>query len=728
MRQIVAAALLGAVLTGLSACKYNEHRGFDCTLEDQDGVPTATVTSEKHWYGCIGYLHARDRAWQMDYLRRTARGQRAEVFGSEYEEADGFLRFLHLAEEAQRLVRELPERDRKFLERYSEGVNEGFAKTLEDNGHAAREFTQLGYKPAPWTPEDSLVVLMLQAFSNTQDSYEAELNETQAYQRFGALAPQLMNATGLPWDVSILRDGEFEPASHPAASSRDDRYFASKQRVVSDSVLNADTGAIYAYLHRVMPKRGFGSNSWAVAPSRSATGNAWFSNDPHVELGYPTFWYTAVIRGPSRSVYGVSVPGVPFIASGANNNVTWGLTTSFIDVAELYFLPSTEAVKGLPSYSVALPVAGIPGYATVLRWSGYATRGEDISTFLHLREADSIDDMDQRISAMHIPSWNLVFVDRKGEIGYRSTGRFPRHVGPEAFGMQIYAKSIEVPQWDFLSSEESPHVLRPKRPFLITANNRQWPAQAKLNAGRAHEPGFRATRIEQLLNAQPKHSLETLQRTQCDSKSIDASYYAPRFAERLKAIGKPASVDQAVFDRAMAEIPAWNFRTDVDCTLCGLYHKWIDVVRSSGLSWNGVMRALDEPSMKDTVDALISSGFERSVADWTQLKGTPFVAWGDVHKASFLHPLERSAFDPGGSIPAAGDRHTVSPGTSSWMDDHYEVNTGASHRLIVEMTQDGPRIWRALAGPNSAREEIRVDAPNSPWQKWSKCQYQEISL
>ncbi len=733
--------LLPSLLLGLSACKYSEHQGFDCTLEDQSGVPTASVSSEKHWYGCMGYLHGRDRAWQMDYLRRTARGQRAEVFGSDYEEADGFLRFLHLGEEADRLVRELSDHDRMLLERYAEGANEGIAQTLAENSdparHAAREFTQIGYKPATWTPADTLVVLMLQAFSNSQDSYEIELNETEAYQRFGALAPKLMSPDGLPWDVSILREGEFEPASRSAKiDSVLERLHLPNVRLNPqrtglsgvEATLSADTRAISAYLQRVMPHRGTGSNSWAVAPSRSATGHAWFSNDPHVELGYPTFWYTAVIRGPSQSIYGVSVPGVPFIASGATDKISWGLTTSFIDVAELYFLPADEAVKGLPAYSVALPVAGLPGYATVLRWSGYATHGDDISAFLHLREAKSVDDMDSRISAMHIPTWNLVFVDRNGDIGYRSTGRFPRHVGPQPFGMQVYQKSAEVPSWEFLSSEESPHVLRPKRPFLVTANNRQWPVQAKLSAGRAHEPGFRATRIEELLNAQPKHSLETLQRTQCDSKSVDASYYAPRFAERLKTLGKPDGVDQAVFDQAMAQIPTWDFRTGVDCTLCGLYHKWLDVVRSEGLTWNGVMRALDEPAMKDTVDRLVSSGFQRSVTDWTQLKGTPFVVWGDVHKASFLHPLGRSAFDPGGSLPAAGDRHTVSPGTSSWDNDHYEVSSGASHRLIVEMTEDGPRIWRALAGPNSARDDVRVDAPDSPWQKWSKCQYQEINL
>ncbi|MCM2278583.1 MAG: penicillin acylase family protein [Oligoflexia bacterium] len=719
------------VILGMSGALASEPR-LGCGLwRDARGIPHLRAATDTEAFGCLGYAHGRDRAWQMDYLRRVAQGRLAEVMGSGSVKSDFTMRLLGLAEQARRLAGGLGPEGRARLEAYARGATLGLEEAVREGVYEFRDF---GYTPEAWRPEDSLALLLLQSFDQTRKTYQQRIIQSELRERLGPEAEALTQDDLLPWDAAILKVGEYRKGS--AAASVSPRSAGSAP---------ASAAAELRALFESVEELGLGSNNWVLAPSRSASGKAWLANDPHLALKYPSFWHWTHLSSPGLEVIGAAVPGIPAIVSGANRQVAWGLTNSYLDVTDAHFVPREElksARKERPTIWVkfwkfrlpfffktfqrteqgwpVVPVSSAPkvpaGREVVLRWSGFGIEASDVENLLRVMSARSVAELDQRLAGTGIPSWNFVFADVTGSIGYRAVGRIPKYDGVKSpYGIPE-SSLAELPRWTIRKPEEMPAVRDPARGFVVTANNRHWPVEARDFGGRAYSRGFRAFRIEELLLSRPKHDFESQRRIQCDVQAVDARFFLKPLLALAREAGSASPAFQAL-EKWQAE---GKFETTPDCQACGLYRLWMNgVMERLQLREGGLFRALGKPDYPGLREAVLGALEEAAAAALGK-------TWGTLHRAPFVH-LAGVDYRPKEPIPTSGDEQSVSPGTADWEHGLLLHRSGASQRLIVELS-DPPRIRLVLPGLVQDTENIELARPDGPWMKWERCELEPVEF
>ncbi len=704
---------LGVSFFVLPALSHATH----CELfEDSLRIPHAKAATNRDATYCFGYLHGRDRAWQMDYFRRTTRGENAEVHGLAHIKGDLMMRLLDLPTHAERLWEKLSEEDKRWLKDYAAGVNHGFRVARQQ---PSKEFRQ-GYPfPEAWKPQHSLALLLLQSFDQTRKTFSVEWDEAKARMRWGDKVASLHDPDGVPWDTTVLKKGEY-PASTTARPAP-----AAGQPV---------TGTWQRFPTPFGEESG--SNNWAVAPSRSRSGHALLANDPHLDLKTPMFWHWVHIESPDLDVVGASLPGIPVVVSGSNRKVSWGLTNAYVNTADIVRLSDAEAkqlksfrpwvwvkwgflkfpfffksFERTPDHLPVLPIDSDSPRPLVLKWSGFHLRGEDVAAMRRIMQASSAEEAEATLSQVGVPAWNFVFADVKGKIGHRVVGRGIRTQGKDAFGIRE-GTLAEASNPDFLTPEEIPHVFNPKRGYVATANNRHWPADSSLYGGRGYAAGFRAWRLDALLEGTPKHDVESFRRIQCDTYASDGQFLAPLVVKGLG--GGEWSADQKAW---IKQLENWDFSTGTDCAVCGVFRRVLDLSYSRLMVEEIGFWRLGQENHEEW-RAIVQDSFKQA---WKEIDGRK---WGEVHKNPFPHLSGRKewAFSP--VVPTPGDKQTLNPGSVRWNEDenYYEHHAGASERLIVEM-KPTPELWLVLPGLNS-RYDSHEDA--KPWQDWVDCKQHRV--
>lgn len=719
---------------------------FHCNIwEDTQEISHIQADSDLNAYACFGYIHGRDRAWEIDFLRRTVHGRKAELLGSKEIRSDFFMRLLQLPKKADQIFDELPKSQQELLRAYSKGVNQGFLAATQKGVYELRRWNE---SPDPWTPIDSIALILLQSFDQTKRSFLTEYDESKNLSRHGEKAIPLFIRDEMPWDQTILKNGEY-PVRNLSTKNK------TEPEVKEASLKNAHTivASVKDFLEELpdlVPPSGIGSNNWVIAPSMSRSGHAWLANDPHLELRHPSLWHWTHVESPSLNVIGAALPGVPLIVSGANQKLAWGLTNSYLDVADLTLIPSEQLENSdqdrpliwfklgfikLPFFfkktlhtvhdRPILPLEGPKGKSIVLNWTGFDLKGSDFLGFFELMKSTQASEANQALSRIGVPSWNFVFADTQGNIGYRAIGRVPRKETQKSYGiteqsLEAFEQSIQTQK--ILSADEMPHVLNPNRGWIATANSRQWPSNSKFSPGRAQAQGFRQFRIEELLTQNHPHDFQSLSRVQCDTQAVDARFILPLL---LKTVSITPELSPA------AELlKNWNFQTNLECVACALFRRWMDRIRAdSGLNLPAIYRILHSSdhelysSLKTTIQntlSLAQSDVRKNNPSSTQFE---FPKWGEIHGCLFPHLGDREFFNDLG-ISTPGDEESVNPGNSEWNQGYFRQTSGASQRLIVELT-DPPTIYSILPGSIQDIEKRDFEKPNSPWRKWVACEYEK---
>ncbi len=300
-------------------------RGRVEVLRDRWGIPHLFADNDHDLFAAQGFVHAQDRLWQMEALRRFNAGRLSEIAGEAAVGADVFARMLGLPGMRRRAAAALPESERAMAEAYAEGVNAYLAHRGSD---LPLEFRSMSFKPEPWTGEDEFSFLIYNSWNLS----------------FASLATKLF-ALVKGKDLSLREWNDLFPSS-PAESLPPDPYF--------DSLAKLRIGALHPgvlAMHRAMPEPwdaktlgtrilamspGAVSNSWAV--SRSADGKPLLANDPHLGLGLPAIWYHCHLHAPGIDAAGASVPGSPGIVLGRNARVAWGFTNVMLDAIDVLLL------------------------------------------------------------------------------------------------------------------------------------------------------------------------------------------------------------------------------------------------------------------------------------------------------------------------------------------------------------------------------------------------------
>jgi penicillin amidase len=294
---------------------------------DDLGVPTIHAVSRIDAVRALGFLHAQDRFFQMDLLRRQGAAELAEIFGSVAAQSDRQRRIHRFRDVARRVVAQLPADDRALLSAYSEGANAGLSAL------AAKPFEYLVLRtdPAPWQPEDSILVFYAMFFELHDEMGRGESNLGYLHDTLPSEMFHFISPAGTDWDAPLVGE-TFEQPPVPAPNVIDLR--TRRAAVPKTTRLQPEIETQIAAA---------GSNNWAVAAAHSADGHAWLANDIHITLGVPNIIYRAsVIRpdemGGTVRITGGTLPGAPFVVVGSNGHVAWGLTNAYGDWTDLVVL------------------------------------------------------------------------------------------------------------------------------------------------------------------------------------------------------------------------------------------------------------------------------------------------------------------------------------------------------------------------------------------------------
>ena len=507
---------------------------------DSLGVPLIRASNRLDAARAMGFVHAQERYFQMDLMRRRGAGELSALFGSATVNLDESIRRHGLRGVAIASLRQLPANQQALLTAYTAGVNAGLASL----GARPPEYFLLRSEPEPWRPEDSVLVgfamfLTLQGDGGAMDFRRATI--------LGALPPaaaEFFFPLASEWDAAI-DDSVLPPAPVPGPDLLN--FAAPNKPVATDSGVGAAGIELLprAWRERMRFRGGSaeddhlvpGSNSWGVHGAASATGGAIICNDMHLDLGIPNVWFRVCLEwteagGRNRRLVGASLAGVPTMVVGSNGDIAWGFTNATIDNADVveievdpksplrYRAPGgwrkfddvieTFIVRGGSVHrqrfqrTIWGPVIGDagPGRKHVLLWTPQLSGGTDLG-LLDMESAASVSEALALAPRCGVPVQNLLVGDRSGELAYTLMGRLPKRVGfdgsvPVAFGD---GKAL----WDgWLSPEETPKFLAPAGSRLWTANNRVLGTSGYMALGtRDTDVGARARQIRDDLRALP---------------------------------------------------------------------------------------------------------------------------------------------------------------------------------------------------------------------------------
>ncbi len=486
-------------------------------LTDAAGVPHVYADSLKDAYFVQGYIHARERAFQMELQRRVGQGKLAEIFGPQALPADRFLRKLGLWQRAIRLWPDLDRDVQTLLMIYARGVNHGLQRLRPLECHL------LGCVIEPWTALHSLMWTQVMAF-DMGSNWEAEWVRWELTRKLGSDGARRHH---------LEQPHDLPSASGPAAGSAMKELWDDYQaaREVLDQWVNW----------------GGGSNAWAVGPQRSASGKALLASDPHVLAKVPSTWYEVHLEIPDLQLYGVSMPGVPGIVIGQNQHFGWGITNSYVDTQDLVLeriegnrvlrpdgfidlirreerinvrgaKPSLETV--LETDSGPLLFHDAEGTAVSMRWTGFSGQDTTLRAWFKLLHCQSVQQAQQALQEWQNPVLNFVLADTQGNIGYQLAGKVPvRH---ESYGILPQAGWEKQGAWvDWVPPAELPSVYNPECGYVVSANHAPVPMDQTPFLGIDFCDGFRAQRITELLERHDL-TLDHFARMQMDTVSLAA--------------------------------------------------------------------------------------------------------------------------------------------------------------------------------------------------------------
>ncbi len=618
---LVAAALVIALLYLHTAVPERDgSRGIDGVkgpvqvLWDAHAVPHIRAGSVHDALVVQGYVHARDRLWQMEVARHAVQGRLAEMLGPQALETDRFMRRLGIWDAAVAAAAKLGPREQAWLEAYADGVN---AAIRTRAGALPPELLVLGHHPEPWTPAQTLGVAKM--MSLTLASYGETVAVARAIRRLGPERSSYLFPAYPAWGATIL-----EP--HGAAEA-DRRMGMAPSPAPLPPAGDLAAGLAAAPLPPEPPETpsmaaalldafsiAAASNAWAVAGRRTVSGKPILANDTHLELQAPSLWYLVGLHAPSPDpasppldVVGVSIPGAPLVVIGHNAAVAWGMTNAYVDDVDLfieridpadstrYLVPGgsepfrvrtdTIRVKGREDpvllrvrstrHGPVLPLGdslASGDSVLALQWTAHRT-GTVFSGIIGMNFARNWTEFLTAVEAMDDPHQNLVYADTAGHIGYvmggtvpvRGTGR-PPPVAP-------------VPgwtgDWDWtgeLPFSEHPRVLDPPDGFVVTANNRQTRAPVGDLIATSWESPFRAMRIRDMILQRHDLTAADIHVLQLDVGDLYARRYLRRAVRAAEDAGLAA---QAVLLRG------WDARASGDSRAATLFYLWNELTRQA---------------------------------------------------------------------------------------------------------------------------------------------------
>ena len=634
-------ALLLVVLLGIGIYAWRSFPALDgelratglragVTLQRDSADVTHIKAQSPHdaWFA-LGFVHAQERGWQMEFNRRVLRGTLSELLGEATLETDKLLRTLGIVQAAERQLARMAPETRDALQAYSEGVQSFY----RDRQQAlSPEFLVLGARPGDdgqkaWEPVDSVgwsLMMALDLGGNWGTEF-ARLSAAQVVdtRRLWELFPPYPGeAPASSVDLAALyrQLGVYKPAT--AVPVKTSGVKSTLQAGVHQAALAWSS----AFVRDAGTVEGKGSNTWVVDGSRTASGKPLLANDPHLGLSAPAIWYFARLQAPAAAgvpaldVMGATLPGLPFVVLGRTRQVAWGFTNTGPDVQDLYLeqinpmdrgqyrVPGAEGtpptwsafelrrevirVKDKPDVLFSVrstrhgPVLSdaqrahgdlldLDRHVVALRWSALDADNTTPLAMQKVNEAASVQDLVDAFSHYHSPMQNVVMADTAGRIGFKAVGRVPvrkpdndiRGVAPAPGWEARYDWAGWIPY-----AETPEHGLKPAAEgtpaWVANANQRVTPPGYPYFMGQDWAVPYRFDRIVELLGATPKHDSASMARIQADQLSLAT--------RRLLPFLQAARSSHALAGAAQQQLQGYTGDTRGSSPAALVFAVWVD--------------------------------------------------------------------------------------------------------------------------------------------------------
>lgn len=698
---------------------------------DEFGIPHIYANSEKDAMTALGYVHAQERLWQMELLRRIAPGRLSEIFGSVALQNDQFFAGIGIEEASAKAIAKLDKDSEsyKLTQAYLDGINQ----YLEE-GTTPIEFTLVGVKKQKFTIKDVYNIFGYMSFSFAMA------------QKTDPLLTDIKNKYGAEYLKDLGIEGEFNTTRIKISKEKAEEY----SEIAKSIAAMLDQSPIPPFI---------GSNSWVVGPHKSKSGKVIFANDPHIGFSQPATWYEAHVVTPKQELYGCYLAGTPFPLLAHNRDYAYGLTMFENDDIDFYqeknkagdptqyqtpngfaaYETRKKVIKVKDTSDVVLTVKSTrhgpimndlierldKKYPIAMSWTYTRESIQILDAAYGLSHAKNKEDFKKAVSLIAAPGLNVMYGDAKGNVGWWASGKLYKHKEGVNTHLILDGSTGNDDVTEYLDFDKNPSAENPKWGYVYSANNQPEAIDNGYLYPGYYLPEDRAKRIAGLMDAKSDWDKEAVSKMIYDNTSDVAVDVVKNLISNIDLNSISAAEKEAI-----KVLKSWKGSNNLEDAAPTIYNKWIylylkntfedemgkenfnlflgisvgkqvianQIKNENSVWWDNIKTKNVKETRKQIVsksfhDAIISlqNQLGNTVSDWK---------WGEVHTVEHEHPLGKVAalrrlFNVG-PFNSPGSNEVINNLFFGFNDEgKYYTKGGPSTRRIVDFS-DIENSWSIL--------------------------------
>ncbi|MDA7641259.1 penicillin acylase family protein [Candidatus Marinimicrobia bacterium] len=689
---------------------------------DDYGVPSVFASNDSDMFKAAGYIGARDRLFQMSFMKYAYKGQLSLVLNDSLFAEDTFLRTLGFEKIAKETLEKVPSSTLQHLEDTCFGINT-YVQSLSPQDYPL-EFKLIGVEKLPIFEPLDIVALSTMMAWELQGGWDSELF-------FGAINEQL-GSDYLNEILPFYNDSFITIASNDVLL-KSYQDFASDTKKIRE-ILKTD-------------RDGYGSNAWVVSGSKTDTGFPLLANDPHLSYGQPPWWYEIRLKSDNYNFGGYGLYGFPLPVIGHNDHIGWGFTNVMTDDMDFYVETLNEdktqyMLDGIwkdlkieqetislksgdkktiiirsthrgPIVSDIHPDAKGQSKAISFKWTEFDAFDETTALFM-LAKATNWDEFSDASKLFGAPGQNWTYADKDGNIGWRPNSKIPIRLGAEQ--LIPFDGSTSKHDWTgYVPFDEMPYVYNPEKGYISNGNNKTIDDDYPYYISRYWADPSRGEQIDRRLKVNSKLDVEDMKSILNEITSPFAQEYSTLFIKNysegfsekgdeiydilngwdgVESIDSDATVVfHAIYIQLVQNLfqdELQSFGNDSFDTFYSL--KYIRSLAIRSIFDRNATLWVDNvlTSKKETLNDIVNQSFDDAHDFLTKNYGNPKeLTWGDVHQVTYRHrlngdPLVKRFINFSiGPFPMAGSGMTPRAASYS-VSDPFDVRAGSSMRRVID--------------------------------------------
>lgn len=628
---IILLAVFSAIAISLLSPKYSGKQKLSHLKDkvevyyDTYGIPHIYAQEEEDAFRSLGYVHAQDRLWQMELIRRIAEGKLSQVFGKDLVDTDKFFLSLGIDDASQKTMEQWDKNTpmAKLSQAYLDGVNQ-----FIDEGPTPVEFYLTGIEKRHFTPRDMYNTVGYMAFSF------AMAHKTDP------LLTNIRNALGADYLVDLEVNIDVNSTKIP-----------NYKPLQKDTLRTGMVAMVHSVLSNLPVPQFEGSNSWVLAPQKTKNGKVILANDPHIGFAQPSVWYEAHVHTPNYEKYGYHLAGVPFPLLGHDRKLAYGITMFENDDIDFYYEdenpldPATyKTAEGWSEFEVihkTIPVRGeddvsfsyrktahgpiINGIVDgvdderpiAMSWIYTKLENKIMEALYGISTAENLTEFKQALPKIHAPGLNLMYGDAEGNIAWFASAKLYKMPDSTHTKFILEGSTGTNEPLEYLDFSENPMAINPPWNFVYSANNQPDSIAGMLYPG-YYLPENRAKRIVKLLEPKNDWTKEEVENMLMDGVS-DINAEIVTDLAKLMDVSQLDKFEIMVLDR----ISPWQGKNDIDSIAPTIYHRWI---------YHLLKNTFEDELGPEMFQQLLSTHLhKRMIAPMAKKESS--IWWDDVHTA-----------------------------------------------------------------------------------------------